>query len=90
MSNASLNNRIVLSLNRAWQVIGHRTVKQALMALNEGNEDLPTALRTDIAYSKSGDNTSDFDRPLARWQRGNRVSPNPKLRPGKNVGSPSP
>ena len=27
-----LDKPIVLSLNRAWQVIGHRTVKQALVA----------------------------------------------------------
>ena len=32
-----LDKPIVLSLNRAWQVIGHRTVKQALVALNGGS-----------------------------------------------------
>lgn len=59
-----LNKPIVLSLNRAWQVIGHRTVKQALVALNGGNEDLPPALGMDIVYPKFGDGSYDFDRPL--------------------------
>jgi 5-methylcytosine-specific restriction endonuclease McrA len=64
MSNDILNKPIVLSLNRAWQVIGHRTVKQALVALNGGNDDLPPALGMDIAYPKVDDDTFDFDRPL--------------------------
>lgn len=59
-----LDKPIVLSLNRAWQVIGHRTVKQALVALNGGNEDLPAALGMDVAYPRSGDNSFDFTRPL--------------------------
>ena len=33
MNTSILDKPIVLSLNRAWQVIGHRTVKQALIAL---------------------------------------------------------
>jgi 5-methylcytosine-specific restriction endonuclease McrA len=32
-----LDKPLVLSLNRSWQVLGHRTVKQALVALNGGD-----------------------------------------------------
>ena len=59
-----LDKPIVLSLNRVWQVIGHRTVKQALVALNGGNADLPPALGLDIAYPKFDDGSWNFDRPL--------------------------
>jgi 5-methylcytosine-specific restriction endonuclease McrA len=59
-----LDKPIVLSLNRAWQVIGHRTVKQALIALNGGGADLPAALGVDIAYAPLADGTWNFDRPL--------------------------
>jgi len=44
MNTDVLDKPIVLSLNRAWQVIGHRTVKQALIALNGGAAGLPPAL----------------------------------------------
>jgi 5-methylcytosine-specific restriction endonuclease McrA len=71
-----LDKPIVLSLNRAWQVIGHRTVKQALIALNGGAAGLPPALGVDIAYAPRADGTWDFDRPLhlnplpwAEWVR---------------------
>lgn len=59
-----LDKPIVLSLNRAWQVIGHRTVKQALVALNGGDSGQPPALGLDIAYPKMDDETWSFDRPL--------------------------
>lgn len=62
--NSLLDKPIVLSLNRAWQVIGHRTVKQALVALNGGGDGLPPALGLDIAYPQLADGTWDFDRPL--------------------------
>jgi hypothetical protein len=64
MNTDILDKPIVLSLNRAWQVIGHRTVKQALIALNGGGAGLPAALGLDIAYPKRGDGAWDFDRPL--------------------------
>lgn len=64
MSNDILDKPIVLSLNRAWQVIGHRTVKQALVALNGGAAGLPPALGLDIAYPKLDDGSWNFDRPL--------------------------
>jgi 5-methylcytosine-specific restriction endonuclease McrA len=59
-----LNKPIVLSLNRAWQIIGHRTVKQALVALNGGGDGVPPALGLDIAYPKTDDGGWNFDRPL--------------------------
>jgi len=64
MNSNILDKPIVLSLNRAWQVIGHRTVKQALVALNGGGDGLPPALGLDIAYPKLADGTWDFDQPL--------------------------
>lgn len=64
MNTSILDKPIVLSLNRAWQVIGHRTVKQALVALNGGGDGLPPALGLDIAYPKLDDDTWNFDRPL--------------------------
>ena len=64
MNTDVLDKPIVLSLNRAWQVIGHRTVKQALIALNGGAAGLPPALGVDIAYPKTEDGSWNFDRPL--------------------------
>jgi 5-methylcytosine-specific restriction endonuclease McrA len=64
MNTDVLDKPIVLSLNRAWQVIGHRTVKQALIALNGGAAGLPPALGVDIAYLKLKDGSWNFDRPL--------------------------
>ncbi len=64
MNTNILDKPIVLSLNRAWQVIGHRTVKQALVALNGGDAANPPALGIDIAYPKNDDGTWGFDRPL--------------------------
>jgi 5-methylcytosine-specific restriction endonuclease McrA len=64
MNTDVLEKPIVLSLNRAWQVIGHRTVKQALIALNGGAANLPPALGVDISYPKLDDGTWNFDRPL--------------------------
>lgn len=64
MNTNILDKPIVLSLNRAWQVIGHRTVKQALVALNGGGDGLPPALGLDIAYPKLEDGSWNFDRPI--------------------------
>jgi 5-methylcytosine-specific restriction endonuclease McrA len=64
MNTNLLDKPIVLSLNRAWQVIGHRTVKQALIALNGGAAGLPPALGLDIAYPRLADGSWNFDRPL--------------------------
>ena len=65
MTPTLLDQPIVLSLNRAWQVIGHRTVKQALVALNGGDAAQPPALGLDIDYARHADDTFDFARPLA-------------------------
>ena len=64
MNTDILDKPIVLSLNRAWQVIGHRTVKQALIALNGGGSGQPPSLGLDIAYPKLADGSWNFDRPL--------------------------
>jgi 5-methylcytosine-specific restriction endonuclease McrA len=61
---ALLDQPLVLSLNRAWQVIGHRTVKQALVALNGGDAAQPPALGLDITYARGADGEWDFSRPL--------------------------
>ncbi|MDR1012180.1 MAG: HNH endonuclease [Opitutaceae bacterium] len=63
-----LDKPLVLSLNRAWQVIGHRTVRQALVALSGGDpsatDALPPALGIDIAYEHRAGGAWDFSRPL--------------------------
>jgi len=64
MNSNLLDKPIVLSLNRAWQAIGHRTVKQALVALTGGADGIAPALGMDIAYAQREDGTWDFDRPL--------------------------
>ncbi len=64
MNTSILDKPIVLALNRAWQAIGHRTVKQALVALNGGGDGLPPALGMDIGYAQLADGAWDFDRAL--------------------------
>ncbi len=59
-----LDKLIVLSLNRAWQPIGHRTVKQALVALNGGSEGEAPAVGLDIGYPQNADGSWNFDEPL--------------------------
>lgn len=59
-----LEKPIVLSLNRAWLPIGHRTVKQALVSLNGGTGEIAPALGIDIAYERRGDGSWDFDSPV--------------------------
>jgi 5-methylcytosine-specific restriction endonuclease McrA len=63
MSTDILNKPIVLSLNRAWQVIGHRTVKQALVALTGGEADEVPAVGLDIGYARN-DEGWNFDQPV--------------------------
>jgi 5-methylcytosine-specific restriction endonuclease McrA len=63
MITSILDKPIVLSLNSAWQVIGHRTVKQAIVALTGGDRENPPAFGLDIGYCKEGDGWN-FDRPL--------------------------
>ncbi len=63
MSNI-LDKLIVLSLNRAWQAIGHRSVKQALVALNGGSDGVAPAVGLDIGYAKNADGSWNFDEPV--------------------------
>ena len=63
MNTPILDKPIVLALNSAWQVIGHRTVRQAIVALTGGDRDNPPALGLDIAYPRLEDGW-DFDRPV--------------------------
>jgi len=63
MNTSILDKPIVLALNRAWQVIGHRTVRQAIVALTGGDRENPPAVGLDIAYPRVGEGW-DFERPL--------------------------
>lgn len=64
MSNDIIDKPIVLSLNRVWQAIGHRTVRQALVALMGGDSGHAPALGLDIVYPQRDDGSWDFERPL--------------------------
>ncbi|MCF3650033.1 HNH endonuclease [Synoicihabitans lomoniglobus] len=57
------NKPIVLSLNRVWQPIGHRTVRQALVALAGGSAGNPPALGLDIDYPRLPDGSWGFESP---------------------------
>jgi 5-methylcytosine-specific restriction endonuclease McrA len=63
MNTTLLDKPIVLALNSAWQVIGHRTVRQAIVALTGGDRENPPAVGLDIAYPRVDDGW-DFDRPV--------------------------
>ena len=74
MNTALLDKPLVLALNRSWQAIGHRTVKQALVALNGGADGIAPAVALDIAYPILADGTPDYTRlssvvpvPWAQW-----------------------
>jgi 5-methylcytosine-specific restriction endonuclease McrA len=64
MNTNILDKPIVLALNSAWQVIGHRTVRQAIVALTGGDRDNPPAVGLDIAYPRVNERWN-FDRPVA-------------------------
>jgi 5-methylcytosine-specific restriction endonuclease McrA len=70
MNTNILDKPIVLALNSAWQVIGHRTVRQAIVALTGGDRENPPAVGLDIAYPRLEEGWN-FDRPLylnpVRW-----------------------
>lgn len=59
-----LDKNIVLSLNAAWQAICHRTVKQALVAMNGGSSGIAPAHGMDIGYAKLANGEWDFTTPL--------------------------
>ena len=54
---------IVLSLNKVWQPIGHRTVRQALIALMGGGSGHPPAMGLDIDYTPLLGGGWDFSNP---------------------------
>lgn len=58
-----LDKPLVLSLNRAWQPIGHRTVRQALVAITGGEKGDAPAVALDIVYERNADGTWNFDDP---------------------------
>ena len=65
MNTSILDKPIVLALNAAWQIIGHRTVREAIVALTGGDRANPPALGLDIAYSELENGQGfNFDRPL--------------------------
>lgn len=72
MSMDILKKPIVLSLNRVWQVIGHRTVEQAIVAMNGGRDGVAPAVALDIAYAKNDDGTWNFDNAIymnpCKWE----------------------
>ena len=63
MNHDITHKAIVLSLNRVWQPIGHRTVRQALVALAGGGAGNPPALGLDIEYPQLPDGSWDFESP---------------------------
>jgi 5-methylcytosine-specific restriction endonuclease McrA len=63
MNTPILDKPIVLALNSAWQVIGHRTVRQAIVALTGGDRENPPAVGLDIAYPRM-DEGWNFERPV--------------------------
>jgi 5-methylcytosine-specific restriction endonuclease McrA len=65
MTASILDKPVVLALNSAWQPIGHRTVRQALVALTGGDRGNPPAVGLDIAYRQNADGSWNFDEPLS-------------------------
>jgi 5-methylcytosine-specific restriction endonuclease McrA len=55
-----LNKTIVLRLNRAWQAIGESTVKDALIAMNSGDEFVKAAVAIDVQYERDANGEWDF------------------------------
>ncbi len=68
-----LDKNIVLRLNSAWQPIGESTVKDALIAMNSGDEFLKAAVALDIQYGQNEDGEWDFSQanfaptPFEKW-----------------------
>ncbi len=62
--NSILDKPIVLSLNRVWQAIGHRTVKQAIVAMTGGADGIAPAVGLDIGYGKLPGGDWDFEHPI--------------------------
>lgn len=58
-----LNKHLVLRINKAWQAIGVSSVKDALIAVNSGDEFLKAATPIDIQYEKKNGEW-DFNNPI--------------------------
>jgi 5-methylcytosine-specific restriction endonuclease McrA len=58
-----IDKPIVLSLNKAWQPIGFKTVRKAISDMTAGGDEFdPTFLGIDITYSKNEDGSSNFEK----------------------------
>lgn len=74
-----LKKPIVLSLNRAWQVIGHRTVEQAIIAMNGGRDGVSPAVALDIGYAHYDDGSYNFSEVVymnpCKWEDWVKLEP---------------
>jgi len=72
MFQSTLNSPIVLALNRLWQATGHRTVRDAIVAMCGGQGSIVPAMGLDIHYAQTEDGW-DFSKPLTcepvSWER---------------------
>jgi 5-methylcytosine-specific restriction endonuclease McrA len=64
MYSSILDKPLVLALNSAWQAIGHRTVRQAIVALSGGERGSAPAVGLDISYSRAEDGSWEFENPV--------------------------
>lgn len=60
-----LDQPITLALNNAWQAIGVRSVREAILAMNAGRgEEDRAAVGLDISYRQNSDGSYDFSEVL--------------------------
>jgi len=63
MSNVA-QKLICLTLNRNWEVVGYKTVKDTIIQLcGAADEETPSSLALDIDYSLDADGNVNFDEP---------------------------
>jgi 5-methylcytosine-specific restriction endonuclease McrA len=58
-----LDKPIVLRLNRVWQAVGVSTVRDALVAMNSGDDFVRAAVGVDVCYSQNEDGSWDLENP---------------------------
>lgn len=56
-----LDKPIVLRLNKVWQKVGISTVRDAITAMNSGDDFLKAAVGVDVHYERKIDGSWDFD-----------------------------
>lgn len=57
-------NQPVLCMNRVWQTIGQKTVKEALIAMLGGEDGMsPAALAIDMGFTEGADGAIDWNNP---------------------------